>query len=70
MERHIPDRLLGRFLRNETELEEAREVVRHLQRKQPLLSEFFRQSPLVDLDLERDRSPIRPSDGRGVRSPS
>ena len=30
MERHIPDGLLGRFFRNETELEEAREVVRHL----------------------------------------
>lgn len=30
MERHIPDGLLGRFFRNETKLEEAREVVRHL----------------------------------------
>lgn len=31
-----------------------------LKRKQTPLSEFFRQSPLADLDLERDRSPVRP----------
>jgi prevent-host-death family protein len=31
-----------------------------LRRKQTSLSEFFRQSPLADLDLERDRSPVRP----------
>jgi prevent-host-death family protein len=33
-----------------------------LKKKQIPLSEFFRQSPLaeVDLDLERDRSPWRP----------
>lgn len=31
-----------------------------LKRKQTSLSEFFRQSPLADLDLERDRSPVRP----------
>lgn len=31
-----------------------------LKKKQIPLSEFFRQSPLADLDLERDRSPSRP----------
>lgn len=31
-----------------------------LKKKQVPLSEFFRQSPLADLDLERDRSPWRP----------
>jgi prevent-host-death family protein len=31
-----------------------------LQKKQTSLSEFFRRSPLADLDLERDRSPARP----------
>lgn len=30
-----------------------------LKKKQTSLSEFFRQSPLADLDLERDRSPAR-----------
>lgn len=30
-----------------------------LKRKQASLSEFFRQSPMADLDLERDRSPAR-----------
>jgi antitoxin Phd len=30
-----------------------------LKRKQTSLSEFFRQSPLAGLDLERDRSPVR-----------
>lgn len=33
---------------------------RKLKKKQTSLSEFFRQSPLEDLDLERDRSPARP----------
>lgn len=33
---------------------------RQLKKKQTSLSEFFRQSPLADLDLERDRSPVRP----------
>lgn len=33
---------------------------RRLKKKQTSLSEFFRQSPLSDLDLERDRSPVRP----------
>jgi antitoxin Phd len=33
---------------------------RKLKKKQTSLSEFFRQSPLEDLDLERDRSPVRP----------
>ena len=28
-----------------------------LKKKQASLSEFFRQSPLADLDLKRDRSP-------------
>ena len=60
MGRHIPDGLLGRFLCSETELKEAKMVVRHLQRKQTSLSQFFRQPPLADLDLERDRSPVRP----------
>lgn len=31
-----------------------------LKRKQAPLSEFFQRSPLADLDLERDRSPVRP----------
>ncbi len=31
-----------------------------LKKKQVPLSEFFRQSPLADLDLERDGSPWRP----------
>jgi prevent-host-death family protein len=31
-----------------------------LKKKQTPLSEFFRQSPLADLDLARDRSPARP----------
>lgn len=31
-----------------------------LKRKQVPLSEFFRRSPLGELDLERDRSPARP----------
>jgi antitoxin Phd len=31
-----------------------------LRKKQTPLSEFFRQSPLEGLDLERDRSPVRP----------
>jgi antitoxin Phd len=31
-----------------------------LKGKQTSLSELFRQSPLADLDLERDRSPVRP----------
>lgn len=31
-----------------------------LKKKQTSLSEFFQQSPLADLDLERDRSPVRP----------
>jgi antitoxin Phd len=31
-----------------------------LKRKQVPLSEFFRRSPLGELDLERDRSPVRP----------
>jgi antitoxin Phd len=31
-----------------------------LKRKQTPLSEFFRRSPLSELDLERDRSPARP----------
>jgi antitoxin Phd len=31
-----------------------------LKKKQTPLSEFFRRSPLADLDLERDRSPARP----------
>jgi len=31
-----------------------------LKKKQTSLSEFFRQSPLGDLDLKRDRSPARP----------
>lgn len=31
-----------------------------LKRRQMSLSEFFRQSPLADLDLERDRSPVKP----------
>ena len=30
-----------------------------LKKKQTSLSEFFRQSPLADLDLEGDRSPAR-----------
>lgn len=30
-----------------------------LKKKQVPLSEFFRKSPLADLDLERDRSPWR-----------
>ncbi|HET9212326.1 MAG TPA: type II toxin-antitoxin system Phd/YefM family antitoxin [Thermoanaerobaculia bacterium] len=33
---------------------------RKLKKKQTSLSEFFRQSPLEDLELERDRSPVRP----------
>jgi antitoxin Phd len=33
---------------------------RALRKKQTPLSELFRQSPLADLDLERDRSPVRP----------
>jgi antitoxin Phd len=31
-----------------------------LKRKQTPLSEFFRRSPLGELDLERDRTPVRP----------
>lgn len=31
-----------------------------LRKKEMSLSEFFRKSPLRDLDLERDRSPARP----------
>ena len=31
-----------------------------LKKKETSLSEFFRKSPLRDLDLERDRSPARP----------
>lgn len=31
-----------------------------LKKQQIPLSEFFRRSPLADLDLERDRSPVRP----------
>ena len=31
-----------------------------LKRKQTPLSEFFQQSPLGELDLERDRSTVRP----------
>ena len=31
-----------------------------LRKQQTPLSEFFQQSPLGDLDLERDRSPVRP----------
>lgn len=31
-----------------------------LKKKQTPLSEFFRQSPLSDLDLKRDKSPVRP----------
>ncbi|HEX6903064.1 MAG TPA: type II toxin-antitoxin system Phd/YefM family antitoxin [Thermoanaerobaculia bacterium] len=31
-----------------------------LRKQQTPLSEFFRQSPLGELDLERDRSPVRP----------
>ncbi len=37
------------------------EEYRHLTASKEKLSEFFRQSPLVDveLDLERDKSPVR-----------
>jgi antitoxin Phd len=31
-----------------------------LRKQQTPLSEFFRESPLGELDLERDRSPVRP----------
>lgn len=31
-----------------------------LRKKQVSLSEFFRQSPLAELDLERDKTPWRP----------
>lgn len=31
-----------------------------LKKEQISLSEFFRRSPLADIDLERDRSPVRP----------
>jgi antitoxin Phd len=31
-----------------------------LRKQQTPLSEFFRRSPLGDLDLERDQSPVRP----------
>ena len=31
-----------------------------LQKQQTPLSQFFQQSPLSELDLERDRSPVRP----------
>ncbi len=31
-----------------------------LRKQQTPLSEFFQQSPLGDLDLKRDRSPVRP----------
>jgi prevent-host-death family protein len=31
-----------------------------LRKKQTSLSEFFHQSPLAEVDLERDRSPVRP----------
>lgn len=31
-----------------------------MRKSQGSLSEFFRKSPLADVDLERDRSPIRP----------
>jgi antitoxin Phd len=31
-----------------------------LKKKQVPLSELFRRAPLGDLDLERDRSPLRP----------
>jgi prevent-host-death family protein len=31
-----------------------------LKKDQGSLSEFFRKSPLADIDLERDRSPARP----------
>lgn len=33
---------------------------RELKARKPSLSEFFRQSPLGELELERDRSPVRP----------
>lgn len=33
---------------------------RKLKKKQTSLSEFFRQSPLAEIDLERDQSPVRP----------
>jgi antitoxin Phd len=33
---------------------------RALRKKQTPLSELLRQSPLADLDLKRDRSPVRP----------
>src|SRR5262249_55181715 len=31
-----------------------------MRKKQTSLSEFFQRSPLAELDLERDRSPVRP----------
>jgi prevent-host-death family protein len=31
-----------------------------MRKKQPSLLEFFQRSPLAELDLERDRSPVRP----------
>jgi len=31
-----------------------------LKKKQIPLSEFFRQSPLREIELERDKSPVRP----------
>ncbi|HKH43602.1 MAG TPA: type II toxin-antitoxin system Phd/YefM family antitoxin [Thermoanaerobaculia bacterium] len=33
---------------------------RELKKKQTSLLEFFQRSPLAELDLERDRSPVRP----------
>ena len=33
-----------------------------LQKKQVPLSQFFRQSPLGEIDLERDRSPVQALD--------
>jgi hypothetical protein len=38
------------------------EVVEEVEKKQTPLSEFFRQPPLAELDLERDKSPITRSD--------